>query len=75
MTFRELQDQVFDLIARETRDPKAVDRVLGTVPGGRQDFEQIKRGLVLAELLPSANTPSTLDAAILALAATPRPGA
>ena len=73
MTFRELQNQVFDLIAREARDPKAVGRILGTVPGGRQYFEQIKRALALAELLPSADTPATLDGAILALAGTPRP--
>jgi hypothetical protein len=75
VTFRELQDQVFDLIAREANDPRAVDRVLATVPGGRPYFEHIKRALVLAELLPMAETPATLDAAILAEAGVLPPSA
>lgn len=69
MTLTDLEEHVFALIEREPLDPVGVSELLGTVPGGRQYFDQTKAALALASLLPVEAPPARVDERILVTSA------
>ena len=69
MNAEEFEAQVFELIEREASDPNGIHELLAALPECREDFEQIKDALALAEQLPRVEPPAHLDARILVSAA------
>ena len=61
----ELKERVFELVAREARDPEGVREFLAQHPEYRASFERIKATLALSAELPLEEPPESLDAAIL----------
>jgi hypothetical protein len=78
MNCDECQEQVFELIERESVDPQAVREVLDRCPECRALFEEMKAALADVAALPSEEPPAEIDVAILRAArervpkATPR---
>jgi len=65
MNCDECQEQVFELIERESIDPQAVREVLDRCPECRALFEEMKAALASVAALPSAEPPAEIDVAIL----------
>jgi len=65
MNCDECQEQVFELIERESVDPQAVHEVLDRCPECRALFDEMKAALAGVAGLPSEEPPTEIDVAIL----------